>query len=452
MSRRFDPKAFSALTIDGFDVTDGAFAGHYTLRGSDPADDVSFSETVNFGTTLRKPPDDRLLRLLTLTCVPSYYKAAAPPRIEIAFPTFDFERTYLRELIAGGLGEFAYRNDLPDALGPEITGPQAGATSSGVGDDDWDGTRTPLVPVGGGKDSVVTIEALKRHGLRPMLFSVNKFDPIDRCVEVSGLDSTYVTRSIDRGLIEVNGEGAYNGHVPVTAINSVIGLIVADANGLGSVVLSNERSSNVGNVNWMGRDINHQWSKSVAYETLLRNTLSQYGMNPDRYFSLLRGLSESEIADRFRTSPEYFRVFISCNRPFALDAGRRGATWCGHCPKCLFVFLLMGPRLGRAEVEAIFGHNLLADNDNRPGFSDIVGLGVHKPFECVGEYYEAAESLLSIVGDDDWRGLPLVEEFRTRRAELEAVAATGDTGPDVHYVPARYASTLDDRDGAVPKT
>jgi hypothetical protein len=452
MSRRFDPKAFSALTIDGFDVTDGAFAGHYTLRGSDPADDVSFSEVVNFGTALQKPPDDRLLRLLVLTCAPSYYKAAAPPRIEIAFPTSDFERAYLRELIAGGLGEFAYRNDLPEALTPDVTGPQAGAPSSGVEDDDWDDTRTPLVPVGGGKDSVVTIEALKRHGLRPMLFSVNKFDPIDRCIEVSGLDSTRVTRSIDRRLIEVNGDGAYNGHVPVTAINSVIGLIVADANGLGPVVLSNERSSNVGNVSWMGRDINHQWSKSVTYETLLRNALSQYGMNPDRYFSLLRGLSESEIADRFRRSPEYFRVFISCNRPFALDAGRRGASWCGHCPKCLFVFLLMGPRLGRAEVEAIFGHNLFADNDNRPGFSDIVGLGVHKPFECVGEYYEAAESLLSIVDDDDWRGLPLVEGFRARRAELEAVAATGDSGPDVHYVPARYASTLDDRDGAVPKT
>lgn len=454
MSRRFDPKAFSVLTIDGYDVTDGAFTARYTLRGADPADDVSFTEAVNFGTALQKSPDDRLLRLLTLTCVPSYYKAAAPPRIEIAFSTSDFERTYLRDLIAGGLGEFAYRNDLPDALTPDITGPEA-APASGVGDSmvdgEWDGTGTPLVPVGGGKDSVVTIETLKRHGMRPMLFSVNKFDPIDRCIEVSGLDSTHVTRTVARRLIEANDDGAYNGHVPVTAINSVIGLIVADANGLGPVVLSNERSSNIGNVSWMGRDINHQWSKSIAYETLLRNTLSQYGMNPDRYFSLLRGLSESQIADRFRNSPEYFRVFISCNRPFALDAGRRGATWCGHCPKCLFVFALMGPRLGRAEVEAIFGHNLFADNDNRPGFSDIVGLGVHKPFECVGEYYEAAESLVSIVDDDDWRGLPLVEEFRARRAELEAVAATADTSPDVHYVPAQYASTLDDRDGAVPK-
>jgi UDP-N-acetyl-alpha-D-muramoyl-L-alanyl-L-glutamate epimerase len=441
MSGHFDPNTYRALTLDGFDVADGAFAGHYTLRGSDPGDDVSFTEVVDFGTALAERPDDRLLRLLALTCVPSYYKAAAPPRIEIVFPTFDFERAYLRELIAGGLGEFAYRNSLPAALTPEITGPEAVADPTG--DDGWDGGRTPLVPVGGGKDSVVTIETLKRHGLRPMLFSVNRFDPIDRCIEVSGLDGTRVTRTIDRRLIEINGEGAYNGHVPVTAINSVIGLIVADANRLGPVVLSNERSSNIGNITWMGRDINHQWSKSVTYETLLRNTLSHYGMNPDRYFSLLRGLSESEIADRFRSCPEYFRVFISCNRPFALDAGRRGASWCGHCPKCLFVFVLMGPRLGRAEVEAIFGRNLFADTDNQPGFADIVGLGVHKPFECVGEYYEAAESMLSILADDDWRGLPLVEEFRSRRAELEAVAVMGDDGDAVQYVPARYAATLE---------
>jgi hypothetical protein len=447
MTATFDPKAYRALSIDGFDVSDGAFAGHYTLRGADSGDDVSFTEVVNFGAALQSPADERLLRLLALTCVPSYYKAAAPPRIEIAFPTFGFERQYLRELIAGGLGEFAYRNDLPGALEPEIAGPEAAGVRGG--DDDWDGGRTPLVPVGGGKDSVVTIEALKRHGLRPMLFSVNKFDPIDKCIEVSGLDSTRVTRSIDRRLIELNGEGAYNGHVPVTAINSVIGLLVADANGLGPVVLSNERSSNVGNVDWLGRDINHQWSKSVTYETLLRNTLSQYGLNPDRYFSLLRGLSESQIADRFRDCPQYFRVFISCNRPFAIDAGRRGASWCGHCPKCLFVFVLMAPRLGRAEVEAIFGHNLLAVDDNRLGFSDIVGVGVHKPFECVGEYYEAAESLLSILADDDWRGLSLVEEFRSRRAELELVAAGEDRGSVVHYVPERYAATLDDRDGAI---
>jgi fatty acid desaturase len=150
-----------------------------------------------------------------------------------------------------------------------------------------------------------------------------------------------VTRTIDRRLIEVNAHGAHNGHVPVTAINSVIGLIVADANGLGPVVLSNERSSNVGNITWLGRDVNHQWSKSISYETLLRDTLSQYGFNPDRYFSLLRPLSESEIADRFKKSPQYFRDFISCNRPFAIDSGRRGATWCGHCPKCLFVYGLM---------------------------------------------------------------------------------------------------------------
>lgn len=438
----FNPTAYRAMSIDGYDVVDGEFTVRYTLRGNG-SDDVTFAELVDFGAALGDgEADDRLLRLLALTCAPSYFKAAAPPRIEIGFPTQEFERQYLRDLIAGGLGEFAYRNSLPDALTPEITGPEADATITG--DDGWDADAEPLVPVGGGKDSVVTIEALKRQGFRPTLFSVNKFDPIDRCIDISGLESVRVTRRIDRRLIEINAHGAHNGHVPVTAINSVIGLIVADANGLGPVVLSNERSSNVGNVTWLGRDVNHQWSKSISYESLLRDTLTRYGLNPDRYFSLLRPLSESEIADRFRDSPQYFRDFISCNRPFAIDAGRRGATWCGHCPKCIFVFGLMAPRLGRAEVEAIWGRNLFADTDNRVGFSDVVGLGIHKPFECVGEYYEAAEALVSVLDDDEWCGLALVEEFRNRRDELEKVATSDESEQrdDVDYVPARYAAAL----------
>ena len=437
----FDPTSFRAMTIDGWEVTpDGTFSAHFTLRGDR---DASFTEVVEFGPALGgRVPDDRLLRLLALTCSPSYYKAAAPPAIEITFPTVEFERRYLSELIAGGLGEFAYRNGLPDALTPVITGPESDAAVDHA--DGWDADAEPLVPVGGGKDSVVTIEALKRHGFHPTLFSVNEFDPIDRCIAISGLDSVRVRRRIDRRLIEANAAGALNGHVPVTAINSVIGLVVADANGLGPVVLSNERSSNVGNVTWEGRDVNHQWSKSISYETLLRDTLSGYGFDPDRYFSLLRPLSESEIADRFRDSPQYFRDFISCNRPFAIDEGRRGATWCGHCPKCLFVYGLMAPRLGHAEVSAIFGHDLYAETTNRPGFEDIVGLGVHKPFECVGEYYEAAESLLAVLDDDAWSGVPLIEEFRSRRAELEKVAAGTDEahGSAVDYVPDRYRGAL----------
>lgn len=441
MTKAFVPQEFEALSIDGFDVADGIFRGHYTMRAvAGSAEDVSFTETIDFGDSLAGgQPDERLLRLLTLTCSLSYYKAAAPPRIDIAFPAYDFERTYLRELTAGGLGEYAYRNGLPGALSPQITGENAQIDASAA--DGWDPDAPPLVPVGGGKDSVVSIEVLK--SMHPVLFNVNKFDPIDRCIEISGLQHVRVMRTISPRLIEVNAAGAYNGHIPVTAINSIIGLIVADANRLGPVVLSNEGSSNVGNVQWMGRDINHQWSKSVTYETLLRNTLTQYGLNPDRYFSLLRGLSESQIADRFAASPQYFRAFISCNRPFALDAGRRGASWCGHCPKCQFVFVLMAPRLGRSEVEAIFGHNLFDVVDNRTGFEDILGLGVHKPFECVGEYYEAAESMLAILDDDHWCGLPLVEQFRAARAELEKVSVDRDDTPPVQYVPARYAAALD---------
>jgi UDP-N-acetyl-alpha-D-muramoyl-L-alanyl-L-glutamate epimerase len=442
VTERFDPADYPVFGIDGYDMADGTFTVRYGLRGG-AAPELTFAEIVEFGRDLPRPVDERLLRLLALTCSPSYYKAAAGKRIEIAFPTFGFERDYLRELLAGGLGEFAYRNGLPDALSPEITGPEASAESHRR-PDAFDAAAQPLVPVGGGKDSVVTIELLKHHGIDPMLFSVNEFEPIDRCIAISGLDSTRVRRRIDRLLIEVNARGAHNGHVPVTAINSVIGLIVADARGLGPVVFSNERSSNVGNVHWMGRDVNHQWSKSVHYEALLRNALTSYGLNPDRYFSLLRALSESRIADHFRDFGQYFEAFISCNRPFALDPARRAASWCGHCPKCLFVFLLMGPRLGRTQLEKIFGRNVFDDPDVLPGVCDVVGLGVHKPFECVGEYYEAAEAAVALLDDADWSGLAVVEALRPRRVELAAVAATEDTSPAPHFVPARYAAALDD--------
>ena len=436
----FRPESFAAFVIDGHEYADGRLALRYTLRGPRS---ISFTEVVDFGDALGgAAPDPLLTRLLTLTCALSYYKAAAPARIDIAFPTCDFEKHYLRTLIEGGLGEFAYRNNLPGALTPEITGPDAPAPDAGS--DHWDGDAAPLVPVGGGKDSVVSIEALRRRGIAPILFSVNRYAPIDRCIEVSGLDSVHVRRSIDRALIEANAAGAYNGHVPVTAINSVIGLIVAHARRLGPVVLSNEKSSNVGNIDWQGRDINHQWSKSLVYEELLRDTLHRYGFAPDRYFSLLRGLSESQIADRFARCEEYFGVFTSCNRLFALDPARRATSWCGICPKCQFVFVLLAPRLGRATVEAIFGRNLFADNGNRDGFADILGLGVHKPFECVGEYYEAAEAMLAVIDDPLWHGLPLVDEFARHRARLGQVAHDHPGDPATHHVPDRYAKLLDD--------
>jgi hypothetical protein len=441
MSRTFEPSSFRALSIDGYDYSDGRYTGHYTLRGTDPGDDIRFSEEVDFDSSLNDSPDPRLLRLLTLTSSLSYFKAAAPPSIEIAFGATEFEMTYLRELIKGGLGEFAYRNDLPVALTPAISS-TADSDLVAAADDEWSAERAPLVPVGGGKDSVVTIEALRSRGFHPTLFSVNRFEPIDRCIEVSGLPSVHVARKIDPELIRANERGAHNGHIPVTAINSVLALIVADAKGLGPVVMSNEKSSNVGNVAWLDTEINHQWSKSIVYETLLRNTLHAYGFNPDRYFSLLRGLSESEIADRFASCTQYFDVFVSCNRPFALDPARRHASWCGICPKCLFVFLLMAPRLGRAKTEGIFGADLFARADNLQGFEEILGLHAHKPFECVGEYHEGAESLLRVFDQPEWRGSLVVEDLRVRRAEVETVAAHREPENAVHYVPSVYKETL----------
>lgn len=448
MTNIFDPSRYRALLIEGYDFVDGRYIGNYVLRGVDSRDDIRFMEQVDFGTSLSGSPDPRLLRLLTLTCSLSYFKSAAPPAIETGFGASNFELAYLRELVKGGLGEFAYRNDLRAALSPQLATAHGTRSHDAIVDaasDDWKADRSPLVPVGGGKDSVVTIESLRSHGFHPTLFSVNRFVPIDRCIEVSGLSSIHVTRTIDPKLIRANEGGAYNGHIPVTAINSVLATIVADANDLGPVVMSNEQSSNVGNVEWFEMEINHQWSKSLAYETLLRNTLEGYGLNPGRYFSLLRGLSESEIADRFASCFRYFDVFVSCNRPFALDPARRHASWCGTCPKCLFVFLLLAPRLGRAQTESIFGADLFDREANLQGFEEILGLHSHKPFECVGEYYEGAESLLTVFDQPEWCGSLIVERLRARRDEVATVAkAKQHIQSPTHYVPRVYEETLSD--------
>jgi len=99
MSTPFQPRTFDALVIDGHDWAGGRLELNYTLRGPDP---VSFTEVIDFGDTDTEP-DPRLTRLLALTCSLSYYKAAAPPKVEIAFPTHDFEKKYLSALIEGGL-------------------------------------------------------------------------------------------------------------------------------------------------------------------------------------------------------------------------------------------------------------------------------------------------------------------------------------------------------------
>jgi len=397
----------------------------YSLRGGEARED--FVERIELpGERLADPVAfERIVRLLWLAAGLSYYKAFAPPRVEVSGGLTPLERDFLAALFRGGLGEFAYVNDLPGALTPEIVADSR---------DGYDG-RGPLrdadivsalVPVGGGKDSIDTIETLRGSVDALTLFSVNDYAPINATAQHAALPLVKARRVLEPRLFELNDEGALNGHVPVTAVNSVVAVLTALRVGADAVVFSNERSASSGNLTWHGHDINHQWSKSLEFERLLRSALHDADCQVD-YFSLLRPLSELAIVRRFAGLVDYHRVFTSCNRAFRLSR-RPGQPdeWCGDCDKCRFVYLMLAAFLPPQELVGIFGHDLFGDPAQAEGFAELLGLTRHKPFECVGEEDECRVAWALVRQAPGWSAHPfVVDEFggRARSFTDEAAAA-----------------------------
>jgi hypothetical protein len=378
---RFHEFRYTSTAIDG-----QVLRLRYELAGS--IEDIPFEEVLEFpeGTELdwNEPGTAALIRLLHLASGLSYYKAASPPQIVVAGGLTDAEERFLGQLVLRGLGEFAFRNALPGPLAPDIAGTARSEAVAATPAAPPSGA--PLVPVGGGKDSAVTLETLRRNGLEPVAFSVNSYPPIEATAATAGVPHLVVRRTLDPRLLELNGsDGFLNGHVPVTAINSLIALVTARAHGLGPVVMSNELSAGSGNVTWRGLEVNHQYSKSWEFEQLLRETLSEAGLHADSYFSFLRPLNEFEIGRRFAGMSQYHPVFTSCNRAFRLDPERRGTRWCGECSKCRFVYLILAPFMSRPELTELIGRDLLDDIDSVREYRDLLGLDGHKPFECVDE-------------------------------------------------------------------
>ena len=349
---------------------------------------LTFTERVVFAAG---DPDDRfhaVLVLLGAVLGLSYYKAAAPPRyvVEVDGMT-DAALEYLAVVLREGLAEFAYRAQLPDFLEPEIA--RLGAPGEAPAASRLDGP--PLVPIGGGKDSIVSVESLAQSGLEPVQFAVNPNVVIERVAAVSGHPFVSARRTIDRRLLDLNQRGALNGHVPVTAMNSLIAVAQSILLGGGPVIMSNESSASDPTMLWNGQPVNHQWSKSLGAEQALDIVLRAHAGLSHAYFSLLRPFSELRIARSFAKTTKYDTSFVSCNRAFRLGAGDVG--WCGDCDKCRFVFLAFAPFMPRDRLMGIFGKNMLDDDSQLPGYRALLGLDAHKPFECVGEEAECTVAM-----------------------------------------------------------
>lgn len=414
------------------EVSDDTLLLHYALRDGDrPV--AAYAETI--GLPAASVTDlGRLPHLLAMAASLSYYKAYIPPTVEVGFGLSETERVFFAALIRNGLSEFAYRNSAPTALWPRIECELASIQPRSARPLDQ---RRALVAVGGGKDSIVTLDAIRAAGIDQTLFSVNDYLPIRRTAERAGLPLLQATRKLDPLLFDHNRSGALNGHIPVTAINSLIACMVAVRGGFTDVVFSNEASASAGNTRWEGVEVNHQWSKGIAFERLLREQLHESGVE---YFSMLRPFTELAIMRRFGRLTQFHDVFTSCNRAFHLDPQMR-RSWCGDCPKCRFVFLMLAPFISREALLAIFsGRDLLRDPAQREGFLDLFNIdGRMKPFECVGEPSECLAALHLIADDPDWASLDLLDLDTITDEQVAALFETSST----HCIPAAFTDALD---------
>jgi hypothetical protein len=385
---QFDVMRFPS---SAFDPTTGVATFDYVLDGPEP---LSFTETITFPVSANEPSEafHRVLDLLHVVAGVSYYKVGAPPRVLAPKPVAPGVAAYFTRIYTDGLAEYAYRNQLPHVLELTVETPGVIPAAAPV-----EVTGRPLSAVGGGKDSIVTLEILRDAGLDPVPFSVNPNPVIVNVNAASGLPALAARRKLDPRLFELNKAGALNGHIPVTAINSLIAIATAVWHGLGPVVMSNERSASDPNLIWNGHEVNHQWSKGVLAEGLLRSAVTAHTGLVDPYFSLLRTLSELHIAQLFAGHTAYDDVVTSCNKAFKLHDPT--ARWCGDCPKCRFVFLAMAPHMPRERLAHIFGHDLFLDEAQVQGFKELLGVDGHKPFECVGEAEECLVAL-SMLTDD----------------------------------------------------
>lgn len=371
--------------------------------------DFEIKGLMRFSPTLKVPKltkwnyDKDLLNKIIFSAglaeIPSYWKATCSPKIIIECGFLDEDQTnWLKKLIYNGLGEFFYVNKI-DACEEDFVEIKSHGECKDIEDNNrYDGY---LVAVGGGKDSLTSLEILKDVPNKKAFIINNRkvcFDGAN-AAGINNDDIINVERLFDKKIIELNNEGFLNGHTPISSCIAFISYLTAYVNKIKYVVLSNESSANESSV--IGTSINHQYSKSLEFENDFRWFTSKYLTDKIEYFSLLRPLSELQIMKIFTKYPKYFKHFISCN-----NGGKRkniGKTdgWCNTCAKCLFIYILMSNFVDCEKMIEIFGENLLDKEDMLNYFLELLGKTKNKPFECVGTIDEVTYVVNNLINKSD---------------------------------------------------
>lgn len=372
--------------------------------------------------------------------IASYWKSVCSSTIRINAGKLSVSQQYFwKDVIKLGLGEFFYVNKLvpfaPSLIVEEPTTPQIPSSFQ-------PSQESSLVPVGGGKDSIVTLELLASAHTPLSVFTVNEnqssTDTITTFETLHGnLAHIHVTRRIDPKLLELNAQEYLNGHTPFSSVLAFVSVFAARLFGHSFVVLSNEQSANEATVMYHDIAVNHQYSKTIAFESAFRTYLDTlFTVHPD-YFSFLRPVSEFAITKLFSTYTPYHPYFRSCN------IGKKTNSWCGHCPKCVFVAIMLSVFIGEEQVAALMGKHILQDATLLPIVDELTGRSPIKPFECIGTRDEVNTAIALIIEQSKAAG----KAVPALLASYEKTDASRDTThlfqlDTNHHLPESFFSVL----------
>ena len=343
----------------------------------------------------------------------SYWKATCSKNVIIKAGYINKEQIeFFKKLYFYGLGELFYTNGITPNY-DDFINIKCELKEQNIEIPNYVGNGN-LIPIGGGKDSNVTLEIMKSDFEDNLCFIINPKQVTLSCAQTAGYSNekiVTVKRTIDKNLIELNKQGFINGHTPFSALVAFLSYFNAYITGKKYILLSNESSANESNVD--GTKINHQYSKTYEFECDFNEYTKKYFKIDIKYFSLLRPLSEYQIAMLFSNYEKYHEIFKSCN----VGSKKEPWHWCCSCPKCLFVYIILSPFLYKEKLIEIFGEDLFEKEDLLDIFIELTGYGKTKPFECVGTYEEVRYAITKTISKLDKQ--PYLLKYYKEHFELE---------------------------------
>ncbi len=296
------------------------------------------------------------------------------------------QANFWNQLYLNGLGEFFYNMQIDFHGLINFPFDEFATVPTGT---EFKRPNRSLLLSGAGKDSILSAELLKASGKNFEFFSFAPTPAHERIARLVGANTVRVHRKRDPFLNIMMSFSQTSSAYPSVSTFTFIALLLSELLGYDSIVFSNEKSADVGNLVYKGLPVNHQWCKSTEAEKLINDYIQKFITPSIKTGSLLREYSELEIVSKFVKFPKYLRDVTSCNTYFWLSKPEQlmlgKSYWCRRCPKCVFLFACFSAFLPKKELVEIFGADLYEKKELLPLFRRILGVEGFKPLDCVGE-------------------------------------------------------------------